>query len=567
MGVRLRPYQEEAVKAIEDGLERGVDRPLVALPTGTGKTVVAGEVIRRRGGRALVIAHRDELLKQARDKIVMISPGTDVGMVKASENEVDSDVVVASIQTISRSSRLEQLARSFDTVFVDEAHHSASDTYVRVLEHVSDSDLIIGMTATPERGDRKKLEDVWQEVVYEWDLLSAIESGYLAPLRGLRVRTDAEFGKFRTVRGDFVASEVEEELDRVDAPARIVEAFSEHASERKAIVFAPGVDTSRRLSEAFCEAGYSAAHVDGSTPQEERETILRRFSEGEHQLLCNVGIATEGYDEPSVDCIVNCAPTKSKIRYVQTIGRGTRTHPGKDDCLVIDMVGNSDRMDVMSTASLFGLTQEQAYESDMTVVEAVAEAARIELEEAEQAEREGRLKAEQVDLFRKRYHEAQEKAQEHFGSRGGHLNWLAVDDMWALGLGQRGIIVLVPSNQGDWDVALLSKRNEFDALGGSMDVGYAQGAAEDFIREDGSWQLAERDVSWRYSEASSGQLDYVGNMMKHLEDFREVYADREFLTKGEAADLITTALVRRAFSTSAYRGSGRRRSLQLRSQA
>jgi superfamily II DNA or RNA helicase len=163
-GLPLRPYQEAAVQAIQDAEREGISRPLVALPTGTGKTLIFSSLIARRPGRSLVLAHRDELIQQARDKL-LVSPDFQLGIVKAAANEVTAPVVVASIQTLSRPSRLEQLAGGFNTIVVDEAHHAVADSYQRILEHLgcfeAGGPLTLGCTATPQRGDGVGLGQVW----------------------------------------------------------------------------------------------------------------------------------------------------------------------------------------------------------------------------------------------------------------------------------------------------------------------------------------------------------------------------------------------------------------------
>src|SRR5918999_4261515 len=169
--LQLRPYQEEAIAAINDAALEGVTRPLVALPTGTGKTVIFGHLLARRASPALVLAHRDELIRQAVDKLLMVNPDFNIGIVKAEQNEVSAPVVVASVQTLARPKRLSQIGQDFRTVIVDEAHHGVAETYRRVLEHVGSFDdagpLTVGFTATPERGDKVGVGQVWERIVYQ----------------------------------------------------------------------------------------------------------------------------------------------------------------------------------------------------------------------------------------------------------------------------------------------------------------------------------------------------------------------------------------------------------------
>ena len=432
MALELRPYQAEAISAIEDAERRGVRRPLLGLPTGTGKTVIFAALIRRRGGSALVLAHRDELLVQATDKIRQVDPAARLGLVKAEANEVEAPVVVASMQTLARESRLVRLPRRFETVVVDEAHHATADSYRRVLDWVDGSPLLLGVTATPERADGASLGEVWDEVVYSRSLLEMIRAGYLVDLRGLRVRLAFDFSRLRVSHGDFVDADAAAALTAADAPAHACAAYLEHAAGRKALLFTPTVELAHLMAEAFRARGVPAEAVDGSLPLEERRAILARLRSGETQVVANCAVLTEGFDEPSVDCVIVARPTRSRILYVQMIGRGTRTFPNKRDCLIIDLVGATERHDLLTLPQLFGLGDAEALE-DRTVTEALE---REHAAAAASATTEAPLVAEEVDLFRER----------------AKLRWVAVDERWALTTG-RGLLVVEPY-AGAWRVVV-----------------------------------------------------------------------------------------------------------------
>src|SRR5712692_7867757 len=221
-GLPLRPYQEAALQAIVTAQARGVRRPLVVLPVGAGKTVVFAHLLRRRLGRALVLAHRDELLQQAVAKLRLVDPTVQIGLVKAEDNAVDAPVVVASVQTLSRPQRLRQLGQGFATIVVDEAHHATAPTYRRILQYCgafqADGPLTLGVTATPERRDTAPLSAVWQAVVYEHALLALITAGYLANLRAIQVLLQVNFDALPTRQGDFVDGELDTLLLQADAP-------------------------------------------------------------------------------------------------------------------------------------------------------------------------------------------------------------------------------------------------------------------------------------------------------------------------------------------------------------
>ena len=280
----LRPYQEEAIQAIRDAQTRGVTRPLVVLPVGAGKTIVFAHLLRQRAGRALVLAHRDELLQQAVAKLRLIDPSAQIGMVKAEDNAVDAPVVVASVQTLSRPQRLAQLRAGFTTLVVDEAHHATAPTYRRILRHcgafAADGPLTLGVTATPERQDTARLSEVWQEVVYEQSLLALITAGYLANLRAVQVLLQVNFDALRTRQGDFVDAAVDALLLQADAPQHVVQAYQAHAAGRKALVFTPTVRTAYAMADAFRAAGLAAEALDGTTPMADRQATLARLRTG-----------------------------------------------------------------------------------------------------------------------------------------------------------------------------------------------------------------------------------------------------------------------------------------------
>ena len=319
----LRDYQQDAVTAIEQAAESGVRRHLLVLPTGCGKTIVFSEVVRRRGGRALVLVHRDELARQAVDKLSLVVPRSRLGIVKTERDEHGAQVVVGSVQTLARTSRLERMVPDFD-----EAHHVTATTYQRILTALGagtpDGPLALGCTATPERGDGVPLEG-WH-IVYRRSPPEMIAAGYLSDLRALRVRLDTDFNRLHVRAGDY-DREVEQALLDANAPEHAARAHLEHASGRRALVFTPTVAVAHAMADAMTRFGIVAEALDGETRIEVRRAMLRRFARGETLVIANCGVLTEGLDEPSVACIIVACPTRSKLLYVQMIGRGSRRHP------------------------------------------------------------------------------------------------------------------------------------------------------------------------------------------------------------------------------------------------
>jgi superfamily II DNA or RNA helicase len=514
VALELRPYQAEAIAAIEEAERRGVHRPLLGLPTGTGKTVIFAALIRRRGGSALVLAHRDELLVQATDKIRQVDPAAHLGLVKAEANEVEAPVVVASVQTLAHESRLARLPQRFQTVVVDEAHHATADSYRRVLDWVDASPLLLGVTATPERADNASLGEVWDEVVYSRSLLEMIRAGYLVDLRGLRVRLALDFSRLRVSHGDFVDADAAAALTAADAPAHACAAYLQHAPSRKALLFTPTVELAHLMAAAFRARGVAAEAVDGSLPLEERRAILARLRSGDTQVVANCAVLTEGFDEPSVDCIIVARPTRSRILYIQMIGRGTRTYPNKRDCLIVDLVGASERHDLLTLPRLFGFGDTTALE-ERTVTEALEH----EHAAADPATTEAPLVAEEIDLFRER----------------ARLRWVEVGASWAVTTG-RGLLVVEPYADAWRVVAQEARTRQRQVLAHGLDLGYAHGVAEDFIRRLGAAHLVAPDAPWR--------TDAISNKQRALLNRLGIPYDAD-LNRGAASDLISAELAKR----------------------
>jgi ATP-dependent helicase IRC3 len=471
----------------------GITRPLVALPTGTGKTVIFSHLIDQRVGRSLVLAHRDELIRQTVDKLLLVNPDCKVGVVKAEENELFAPVVVGSVQTLSRPNRLEQMVPDFDTVIIDEAHHAPAATYQRVMEYLGcfepEGPLTVGFTATPERADKVGLGQVWDQIVYQKSLLEMITAGYLSDLRAVRITLKADLDQVHTRHGDFIDSELESVLLNADAPEHVVAAYQSHAQGRKALAFTPTVKMAHLVAEAFHDAGIGAEALDGKTPLDERRDILHRLRTGETDVVCNCAVLTEGLDEPSIDCIIVARPTKSKPLYIQMVGRGTRTYPGKTDCLVLDVVGVTKRHDLVTASEIFNLDLRSR--SVKEAVEYQEQRERV-LAESGAEVLSGELVAQQVDLF---------------GSRSMH--WVQTrQGAWVLSLGDG--FVRLEQDEGDrWNVHCLENGGQARLLRSGLPLGYAQGVAEDFARECGAAWLLNPNARWRSEPASDKQINWL----------------------------------------------------------
>lgn len=404
--MKLRDYQEEARIAIANEWEKGVKKTLLVLPTGCGKTIVFSKVIEDRvklGERVLILAHRSELLDQASDKLAKAT-GIFTATEKAEQSCLNSwfRVVVGSVQTLQRPKRLAQFDKDyFDTIVVDEAHHCISDSYQRVLEHFSNAN-VLGVTATPDRGDMRNLGSYFESLAYEYTLPKAIKNGYLSPIKALTIPLELDLSAVSMQSGDFKASEVGTALDPY--LEQIADEMLKYCANKKTVVFLPLVKTSQKFRDILNEKGFNAAEVNGDS--KDRAEVLDDFSKGKYNVLCNSMLLTEGWDEPSVDCIVVLRPTKVRSLYSQMVGRGTRLYPGKEDLLLLDFLWHTERHELCHPASLICENEEVA--KKMTENMEIAAGTAINIEEAEEkaasdvvAQREEAL-AKQLEEMRRR---------------------------------------------------------------------------------------------------------------------------------------------------------------------
>lgn len=353
----LRPYQEDALTAIIRGIADGVLRPAVVLPTGAGKTVIFSHLSKywheSTGKRVLILVHRDELVTQTERKLHAVAPHLTTGVVKAKRAEIGADVIIGSVQTLRKLNRRADI-QNVGLVIVDEAHHAAADSYVQIMEHFGcfTETPAVGFSATLVRSDKGDLSTVWQKVVEQKDILDMIPE-FLCDVRGKLITVDGlSLGEVMMNRGDLAAGSLTDALLSADAQNYVVRGFLEHASDRPTIVFVPTVEATEVFADAFSEAGITVGRVWGSMPDEERRPELKRFAEGEIQVLVNCMVLTEGYDEPKASCAIIARATRSPALYVQMVGRVLRKFPGKTDALVLDVVGASMNFKLATLADL-----------------------------------------------------------------------------------------------------------------------------------------------------------------------------------------------------------------------
>lgn len=352
MGQELRPYQQQARDRIHAEWDAGHTRTLLVLPTGTGKTIVFASVAAdqvRAGDRVLILAHRGELLEQAADKLQR-STGLVSAVEKAESTCLDSwfRVVVGSVQTLQRTARLERFPQDyFGTIIIDEAHHAITDGYRRILDYFSGAK-VLGVTATPDRGDMRNLGEVFDSLAFEYKLTDAIKEGYLCKIMAQTIPLQLDITSVTMSGGDYAVGDLGTALDPY--LEQIAAEMARRCKSRKTVVFLPLIKTSQKFRDLLNTYGFRAAEVNGQS--DDRRQVLADFDAGKYNVLCNSMLLTEGWDCPTVDCVVVLRPTKVRSLYSQMVGRGTRLSPGKTDLLLLDFLWMTDRHELCRPADL-----------------------------------------------------------------------------------------------------------------------------------------------------------------------------------------------------------------------
>ena len=525
MTLKLRDYQAAGNAKVREAHASGVVRPAVVLPTGGGKTVMFADLARGAtdaGDRALVLVHRDELVRQTVSKVHAIAPKASIGVVKAAENGIDSGVVVASVQTLAREHRRMQLP-TFGLVIVDECHHAVASTYVDTLTHVGSFEKTptVGFTATLARSDKSHLGDVWQEVVFKRDILWMIRQGYLCDVSGLTIEVpDFDLDDVRRSGSDYGDNSLGAALLDSSAGQRVFDAWNEHASERPTVLFAPTVASTQMFADVFTDNGVKTECVFGSTKPEERQAIFKRFREGTTKVLANCMVLTEGWDEPVASCAIIARPTKSAPLYIQMVGRILRTFPTKTDgALVLDVAGVAGQH---ALCSLIDLTESKPKKGELAEGESLRDAADRWDEEdptwddSDQATSDAPLKLTPVDLFA-RSHSAWGKTYggTWFLSSEKHTYFL-----WELADGSFN----VRRSKDSWTLGpqpeLLAERVDLE-----FGMSIAEAAADD---DDTIGSISGKNAAWRKGNArpTAGQISLATRMqLLAIDDAGEVILD------------------------------------------
>lgn len=353
--VELRYYQRDALHAIVSAESHGVTRQLIVSPTGSGKSSIIASlpIYRPNSFPILVLVHREELVDQLAGAFPKFTGITEVSIEQGPRHAEHTPVVIASVQSMTR--RLNRFdPHAFRVVILDEAHRAAAPTFAKCLDYFQ-SELRLGFTATPQRGDNVGLSHMFDEVTYFKSIQELIFEGYLSDIVGYRYNTDIDLSSVRIVRGEYAEAELAAAVN-VDARNElIVQAYKEYTPGRKAIVFCVNIGHARAVAAHFRKLGIDAYAVDSKTSRENRKDLLEAFDANRFRVLCGVNIFIEGYDQPDVDAILWARPTRSQLFYTQGTGRGLRLFKDKTNCIVIDIADVTKGKIPVGLPSLLGL--------------------------------------------------------------------------------------------------------------------------------------------------------------------------------------------------------------------
>lgn len=518
----LRPYQVEAVDAVFKAWSEGMRRPAVVMATGSGKTVVFSHIIQRHraegGGRTIVLVHRDELVRQAVDKIRGVAPELSVGVVRAEENDTRSDVMVCSVQTLSRPTRLREVKQLQDNagrvglVLTDEVHHCPARSYQTIYGAFPDSRWV-GFTATLERGDGVGLGSQIDDVVFTRSPLWMMKHGYLVQPRAFTQDMGVALSSVKRTAGDYQSADLGRALEESEVAGQLPAAWRKHADGRPTVVFTPTVATAQQVSDAFIASGVTSSVVSGETPREDRQRIFEDSRNGRCSVIVNCMVMTEGTDLPWLSCAVIARPTSSRPLYIQMVGRVLRPWHGKTDAVILNVAGAGGKL-----ATLVDL--------EPGAVEEVKEGETLE----EAIEREAEENA-NGPVTSNRKLELREVTSLFEAS---HSAWLMTrGGVMFIGAGEYTYF-LWPSREGEpgtWDVCWISKGGQASitphtGLPAEMAMSWAEAEAEDH----GSFSVS-RKASWRKGKPSEAQLGFAA----------QLGIDTTDMGKAEVSDAISIA--------------------------
>lgn len=531
---------------------------MVVLATGLGKTVIAAQLpVAMKNvahGKMLFIAHRNELLSQALEKLQLWNPTLKIGLEKAETHaDADCDVVVASSASIGRanSTRMDSLWETISTIVIDEVHHVLGDSYLNILQasgvlQPESKKLLVGLTATPKRRDRVvneetvSLKTLFDKIVFNFPLRKGIKEGFLSPLIGYRIGTKTDLSEVKTTAGDFQLDQLSNAVNNPDRNAQIVKAWKENTPNRSTLCFTVDIKHAQDLAETFMRNGVEAQPVWGVDPQ--RAEKLQAFDHGKTTVLCNCALLTEGFDSPKVSCIVLARPTNSGTLYTQMVGRGTRLSEGKENCAVLDVCDLYKKCSLVTLPTLVGLSPSLDLHGG-SVTEAAENMEALQ-ERYPTVSLAGitdlsKIKAyiESIDLFSEPY-TAEVK---EFST----LSWIcAADGSYVLSIPERKELSdakaysrylheklkLEENELGEWELSISSTKDE-RKLGTFASLKEALGTADDVIRRcrPERLKLLTRDAAWKEQPATEAVKRYLRTLSKNRPMLRCICAGPKVL--------------------------------------
>ena len=564
--MELRPYQREAITAVRREYEAGTRRQALVLATGCGKTVIFAQIPRVMKdvlpGQTLIIAHTEELIHQNAETLQALNPDLTVGIEMAgSYADPNSDIIVASVQTLGRSGtkRVDRFDWSrIDKVVVDEAHHSTTDAYRRILDRAGvllpeTSKLLLGVTATSNRTDGVALSDIYNKVVSIYPLRQAIEEGWLVDIRGYRVHTTISLDGVAKTSNDYAARELSE---RVNTPLRneqIVDAWKRVGETRKTVVYCVDIQHAKDMAEEFRGAGVAAEAVWGDDP--DRGERLARHRQGTTNVLCVCQLLLEGYDDPTIACVVVAKPSQSVIFLPQAVGRGTRLEDGvnmkehdpfervKRNLIVIDVVDGKAGTSLITLPTLMGLSNNldtegrSIVEAARTIEEAQEQHPGVDFTKLESLSGVKTL-TESVDMFQVRFPEEVKENSE--------LTWFRA----ACGKGYkmlipketegRGLVHIYENTLGQWELNGKINGDEFHGVRPTFEE--AIKVTDEQIRKRVTKQTLSyiaREAQWHGKKVSRGQQKMLERLFPHRK------FNYEQMNSGQASKFIAETLMRR----------------------